>query len=86
MSRAEFKTKENSTNGTIKITKDNLKESLGSIIKKEGEETFKTQVYDIANNAKARKALLNLDSVKSIGQGCTKKLKELYKKEYIDKQ
>lgn len=86
LSRAEFKTKENSTNGTIKITKDNLKESLGSIIKKEGEETFKTQVYDIANNAKARKALLNLDSVKSIGQGCTKKLKELYKKEYIDKQ
>lgn len=86
LSRAEFKTKENSTNGTIKITKDNLKESLGSIIKKEGEESFKTKVYDIADNGKARKALLKLDSVNSVDRGCTKKLKELYKKEYIDKQ
>lgn len=86
LSCAEFKTKENSTNGTIKITKDNLKESLGSIIKKEGEESFKTKVYDIADNGKARKALLKLDSVNSVDRGCTKKLKELYKKEYIDKQ
>lgn len=86
LDQVKLNTKEDAIKGAIEITRYNLEESLDSIIKIEGEESFKTQVYDIADNAKARKALLKLKSVKSVGQGCTKKLKDLYKNEYINKQ
>lgn len=85
LSRAEIKTKENDVNGKIDITKENIKESLERIIEEKGEEFFIKHIYNV-NNITAYKILKNLPFVKSIGQGCTKKLKELYKKEYIDKQ
>lgn len=85
LSRAEIKTKENDVNGKIDITKENIKESLERIIEEKGEEFFIKHIYNV-NNITAYKILKNLPFVKSIGQGCTKRLKDLYKKEYIDKQ
>lgn len=70
----------------ISITEDKLGDALQRIIDEKGVEFFRINIYDIKDNRKAHNILKNLPFVKSIGQGCTKKLKELYKKEYIDKQ
>ncbi len=86
LSKANFETKENDVNGKIDITKENIKESLERIIDEKGVEFFRINIYELENNSKANKALKNLPFVKSIGRGCAKILKELFKRKYIDKQ
>ena len=85
LSRAKFETKENALIKTIDITNNSLKESLERIMEEKDKEFFRTNIYDV-DNLKAYYALKSLPFVNSVGQGCTKRLKDLYKKEYIDKQ
>ena len=84
--KANFETKENDVNGKIDITKKNIKESLERIIEEKGLEFFRINIYDIKDNSKANKVLKNLPFVKSIDQGCAKKLNELFERKYINKQ
>lgn len=68
----------------ITITKGNLVVALDRIIEEKGQDFFKTEIYEINNNNKARSALLKLSFVNRVDNGCTKKLKELFKKNYLD--
>ena len=85
LSNAKFETKENALIDKIDIKKDKLDIPLNRIIKEKGEEFFIKHIYNV-NNRTAYNVLKNLPFVNNIGRGCTKKLKELYKEEYIDKQ
>ena len=86
LSKANFETKENDVNGKIDITKENIKDSLERIIVEKGVEFFRTNIYDIEDNRKAYNVLKNLPFVKSIAQGCTKKLNEHFETKYIKNQ
>ena len=86
LSNSIFKTQENSTIDKIDIKKDQLDKSLKCIIDETGVEFFRTNIYDIEDNREAYKVLKNLPFVNSVGRGCAKKLKELFKRKYIDKQ
>lgn len=69
----------------INITTSNLKDSLKRIIDTIGKDKFKEDIYNKEDNKEARKKLLELEFINTIGQGCAKKLKDLFKEEYINK-
>ena len=86
LSKANLEIKENDVNDKIDITKDDIEKSLKRIIDETGVEFFRTNIYDIEDNREAYKVLKSLPFVNSIGQGCAKKLKDLFKRKYIDNQ
>lgn len=69
----------------ISITKDNADNALKYIIEKEGEDFFRTNIYD-ADKIKANKVLRGLPFVSSVARGSAERLKEVFEEEYLNKQ
>lgn len=85
LSKAKFETTENALIDKIDIKIDKLDIPLNRIIKEKGEEFFIKHIYNV-NNRTAYNVLKKLPFVNSIGQGCAKKLKEVFEEEYLNKQ
>ena len=82
LSDITIKVKEKVTDDKINITMDNLEESLERIIEEKGISFFKKYIYE-TDNRKSLRRIKKQSFVDTVGRGCTKKLKELFKKKYL---